>query len=130
MCGTLTLWCVGFAPLGSWMLKCSQAHPEAKKWRDTPFPYYDEIHGLIDGKHATGERAYRVSLTSDNEDNDMSLTNDVEDIDNDNDIGLTQSSDTTSQVSRHHPLSAAHQVQAHIQRRSPHLILSHPGSFN
>ena len=86
-----------FVPYRSQVLKHLQAHPEAKKWRDTPFPYYNEIQELTDGKHATGERAYQASLTSDNEDQHMSLINDVEGVDDG--IGLTQLTDATSQVS-------------------------------
>ncbi|EGO02801.1 hypothetical protein SERLA73DRAFT_158569 [Serpula lacrymans var. lacrymans S7.3] len=31
------------------------SHPEAKPWRTNPFPLYDDIIGLIDGRYATGE---------------------------------------------------------------------------
>jgi len=52
---------------------------------------------LVEGRHATGERAYRVSkLSSDDETNDITLTQDVEDTDDD--IVPSQSTDTASQV--------------------------------
>ena len=36
----------------------TQAHPNAKKWRKTPFPLFDDMAGLVDGTAATGEGAY------------------------------------------------------------------------
>lgn len=36
----------------------TQAHPNAKKWRKTPFPLFDDMAGLVDGTVATGEGAY------------------------------------------------------------------------
>ncbi|KAG1864778.1 hypothetical protein DFJ58DRAFT_714945 [Suillus subalutaceus] len=37
-----------------------EAHPEAKVWRSTPFPLYDDIIVLVDGCHATGEGALHI----------------------------------------------------------------------
>jgi len=71
------------------------AHPEMKKWRNTPFPHYYDLQALIEGRHATGERAYRVSLTGDDGKDDPSSTEDTEDVD---DIFLaSQSTNTASQ---------------------------------
>ncbi|EGN99298.1 hypothetical protein SERLA73DRAFT_160741 [Serpula lacrymans var. lacrymans S7.3] len=36
------------------------SHPEAKPWRTNPFPLYDDIIGLIDGRYATGEGAFHI----------------------------------------------------------------------
>ena len=79
-----------------WALKYPQAVPEAKKWRNTPFYHYDDFQVLTEGRYATGECAYRVSLTSDNENNDITPTKDV---DVDDDVAVSQSTDNTSQVS-------------------------------
>lgn len=81
------------------MLKRPQAHPEAKKWQNTPFPLYNEFHALIEGRHATGERAYRVPLTgdSDNKNNDATPTEDIED--SDSVIVTLQLSSTAGRVS-------------------------------
>ncbi|KAG1780971.1 hypothetical protein EV702DRAFT_963460 [Suillus placidus] len=38
-----------------------EAHPEAKVWRLTPFPLYDDIIVLVDGCHATGEGALHIN---------------------------------------------------------------------
>ncbi|KIK42150.1 hypothetical protein CY34DRAFT_107000 [Suillus luteus UH-Slu-Lm8-n1] len=38
-----------------------EAHPEAKVWRSTPFPLYDDIIVLIDGCHATGDGALHIN---------------------------------------------------------------------
>ncbi|EGN91567.1 hypothetical protein SERLA73DRAFT_164443 [Serpula lacrymans var. lacrymans S7.3] len=35
-------------------------HPEAKPWRTNPFPLYNDIIGLIDGRYATGEGAFHI----------------------------------------------------------------------
>ena len=51
---------------------------------------------LTEGRYATGEHAYRVSLTSDNENDDITPT---EDVDVDDDVAVLQSTNTTSQVS-------------------------------
>lgn len=37
-----------------------QAHPSAVKWRTKAFPMYDEMLALVEGRHATGENAFRV----------------------------------------------------------------------
>ena len=79
------------------MLKYPQAHPEAKKWRSTLFIYYNEFHVLVDGRHATGECAYRVSLVSDNKPDNATSTEDLGDMESD--INASQSMETTSQVS-------------------------------
>ena len=80
-----------------WALKYLQAHPDAKKWRNMPFPHYNELRALVEGRYATGERAYRVSLASDNENDDEIPTEDVEDIGGD--IAASQSTNDASQVS-------------------------------
>ncbi|EGO04953.1 hypothetical protein SERLA73DRAFT_157755 [Serpula lacrymans var. lacrymans S7.3] len=36
------------------------SHPEAKLWCTNPFPFYDNIIGLIDGHYATGEGAFHI----------------------------------------------------------------------
>ncbi|KAG1750960.1 hypothetical protein EDD22DRAFT_981753 [Suillus occidentalis] len=38
-----------------------EAHPEAKVWRSTPFPLYDDIIVLVDGCHATGDGALHIN---------------------------------------------------------------------
>ena len=83
---------------GSCILKYLQAHPEVKKWWTVPFIHYNEFHALIEGWHATGEHAYRVSLASDNKvPSDTTLAEDLEDVDNN--INTSQLINTTSQVS-------------------------------
>ena len=52
---------------------------------------------LIEGRHATGERAYRVSLASDDINNDWTPTQDTEDIDDN--FSVSQPTDVASQVS-------------------------------
>lgn len=94
--GHLRCGALAFVYHGSRVLKHLQAHPEAKKWRDTPFPHYSEFRVLIEGKYATGESVYRVSLTSDDNVDNTTSTEDVEDIDND--IIVSQSTDAASQV--------------------------------
>ena len=79
------------------MLRCPQAHPEVKKWRNTPFPHYHDLQMLIEGRHATGERAYRVLLASDDINNDWTPTQDTEDIDDN--FSVSQPTDVASQVS-------------------------------
>lgn len=74
-----------------------QAHPEAKKWRTTPFFHYNDLQSLVEGRHATGERAYRVSLSGGDENDDITPTEDADDVDND--AATSQSTDTVSQVS-------------------------------
>lgn len=41
-----------------------QAHASAVKWRTKPFPLYDEMLALVEGRHATGENVFRVSQTT------------------------------------------------------------------
>lgn len=67
----------------SWTLNYSQAYSEAKKWRYTPFPHYNEFQALVEGRHATGEHAFWVSLASnsDDENSDVTAIKHVEDTD-------------------------------------------------
>jgi hypothetical protein len=37
-----------------------QAHPKAKGWRTKPFPLYDDILPLVEGRAATGEGVFRA----------------------------------------------------------------------
>lgn len=86
-----------FAGHENFIPKYPQAHPAAKKWRSTPFVHYNEFHALVDGRHATGGRAYRVSLASDNDLDDATLAEDLEAA-GDN-INTSQSTNASSQVS-------------------------------
>ena len=78
------------------VLSHPQAHPEVKKWQNTPFPHYNDLQTLIEGRHAMGERAYRVSLASDDKNDDPSSTEDTEDVDNN--PPASQSTNVASQV--------------------------------
>jgi Myb/SANT-like DNA-binding domain len=46
-----------------------QAHPDAAIWRTKPFPLYDEIAGLVEGRYATGEGALHMPEMYDNSSN-------------------------------------------------------------
>lgn len=56
-----------------------QAHPNAKKWRKTPFPLFDDLGSLVDGTAATGEGAYHPGQPS-------SSMFDLSDTDNDSEV--------------------------------------------
>ena len=49
------------------------------KWRTKPFPLYDEIFVLVEGRHTTGENAFRIAAMtgtgtdSDKEDNNKNI---------------------------------------------------------
>lgn len=43
--------------------KYLEAHPKAKPWHYNPFPLYDDILSLIEGRHATGEGALHIPDT-------------------------------------------------------------------
>ena len=49
-------------------------HPQAKKWRTKPFPIYDDVHFLVEGRYATGSAAYQgpVSGADDADSSDAS----------------------------------------------------------
>ena len=106
-----------------------QAHPEAKRWQHTPFPYHNDFQVLVgEENHATRERAYWPSRGNDNESGDKSSIQGVGDTD---DVGVSQSTDTTSQVSIRVCLFTA--PSTHDRRRpripgSPHPTPSMPNA--
>lgn len=107
--------CPNFRTIG-WMLRHPQAHPEVKKWRNTPFPHYYDLQTLIEGRHATGERAYRVLLASNNGNDDPPSTEDTEDAD---DI-LTQdtAAKTPQPLCRKHSISSSPPPSLPVSKRS------------
>ena len=116
-------WCMGHLSYGMLVLtecgnntlKHLQVHPEAKKWRNTPFVHYNDFHMLVEGRHATGERAYRVSALSDNKPDDATPNEDLDDVGDDD--NTPQPTNATSQVSwcTHHLAAPL----VHAERRSP-----------
>ena len=105
---------------GDRTLMRSQSHPGAKKWRNMPFVHYNEFHMLVEGRHATGERAYRVSSASGNKPDDTTPIEVLDDVDDDD--NTPRATNATSQVSQSPYHSTAPLV--HDERRPP--TSSHP----
>ena len=59
-----------------------QVHKKAKMWRTKPFPLYDDILPLVEGRHATGEGAFRVPEMRDHDIDDLRYGHDGHDLDN------------------------------------------------
>jgi hypothetical protein len=56
-------------------LTALQAHPAAAVWRTKPFPLYDEILELVEGRYATGDHALHIPELQDG----SSVAGDVDD---------------------------------------------------
>jgi hypothetical protein len=61
------------SPTFSIFLTLFQAHPNAATWRTKPFPLYDDILGLVEGRYATGDKALHMPemYASDSEDEQL-----------------------------------------------------------
>ena len=63
--------------------KYPQAHLDAKQWRiSTPSVHHNGFHALVGGRHATGERAYRVPPACNKLEACPASTEDLKDADN------------------------------------------------